>query len=218
MLSFISESIRDYTNKSKCVSIIMYSDNSMCTCACVCVCVFTVGINEKDCLDTIKLKLSEMVHSWAGLPLTGLNKEINSIVADVNQTEQKYLTIHDSSISSSSVISASALRPQYKHPSSLVPLQSLPLDPSQHKVSSMVVARPKSGGINRQQAFDTKMLITTRDTPLSHIHKYQPISHDLLRHSSSHTKQRPSLPKYSHSASKLRHQKRKSHNQPKTGT
>ena len=91
-------------------------------------CAFTLDINENDCLDTIKLNLNEMVCSWAGLHLTGLNKEINSIVADINQTEHKYLTIHDSgisSISSGSVLSASASRPQYEHHLPLVRLQSL---------------------------------------------------------------------------------------------
>ena len=80
----------------------------------------------------------------------------------------------------------------------------------------MVVARSKVVAFTIDKLLIcTKMSVAARDTPLSHIHKYLPISLESLRHSSSsHSKQRPSLPKHSHSASKLKHKKRKCHNQP----
>ncbi|XP_065883472.1 pleckstrin homology domain-containing family H member 1-like isoform X2 [Dysidea avara] len=174
-------------------------------------------MNEKDCLNAIKVQLNELVRSWAGVPLTGLSEEISSIVGDINQSEHKYLTIHDSGLSSSSIHTAS-VSSLHKDSSPLVPprsKQSLQSSIVLHKSScpSASVTKPENDDNRRRQTIGATMSTPSRDSPGPSIREKHPIRPKQCRRSyyvsSPSVERRPSLPVKSASISE-KHERRSS--------
>jgi len=148
-----------------------------------------------------------MVRSWASFNLTGLKEEIKSIVCDINQLEHKYLTIHDSGFSSSSMRTASmsSLPRPHKDSSPLVPPRSklsLQSNIAQHKSScpSVSATIPESVETHRRRTIGTTMsvpLVENRATPGPSIrerHPIRPRPHRRSYNISSSVERRPSLP------------------------
>jgi len=158
-------------------------------------------------LEAIKLQLNEMVRNWAGIHLTGLNEEIHSIVCDINELEHKYLTIHDSGLSSSSMHTASltSLPRPHKDSSPIVPPRSklsLKSDIAQHKSScpSVSVTTPDSFENHRRRTIGTTMSVPRVENritagPSSRVrYPIHPRPHRRSYNISSSVERRPSLP------------------------
>ena len=155
-------------------------------------------------MEAIKHQLNEMVRSWGSFNLTGLNEEINSIVCDINQLEHKYLTIHDSGFSSSSMrtTSVSSLPRPHKDSSPLVPPRSrlsLQSNIALHKSScpSVSATIPESCETYRRRTIGPTIsvpLVENRTTPIRKRHPIRPRPHRRSYNISPSVERRLSLP------------------------